>query len=216
MKSKVKFNTSVFSAPWLDGMPTEAIAQLRSTSLPFALSSGRRLTAIGDTADCLIALRDGFVGIHTDDEEHHDVIAHIFGPGDWFGVAAILFDGARIIGSSALSDVQGLKIPKSAIERVAEVHPTLWRGIAILAVAGTQIAISSGREKMIKSPTDRCAATFVRLVGRQPLPCRLPITQNQLAEICGLSRGAVAKALSVLEDKGVIKRGYSSISVLKT
>jgi len=216
MKSKENLDAPVFAASWLKGMPADAIAQLNSNSLPFALSSGRRLTDIGDTADCLIGLRNGFVSIHTDDAEQHDVIAHIFGPGDWFGVAAILFDGARIIGSSALSDVQGLKIPKSAIERVAEEHPTLWRGVAILAVAGTQIAISSGREKMIKSPIDRCGATLVRLVGHQPLPCNLPITQNQLAEICGLSRGAVARALSVLEDNGVIKRGYSSITVLKT
>ncbi|MEM1235463.1 MAG: Crp/Fnr family transcriptional regulator [Pseudomonadota bacterium] len=216
MENKTNCSPSMFSAPWLDGISTEAIDQLKSTALPLSLSSGRRFTDIGDTADCLIGLRDGFVGIHTEDEQSQDVLAHILGPGNWFGVAAILSDGTRLIGSSALNDVQGLKIPKSAIESIAEKYPILWRGIAVLAVAGTQIAISSGREKMIKSPIDRCAATFVRLVGHQPLPCRLPITQNQLAEICGLSRGAVAKALSVLEDKGVIKRGYSSITVIKT
>jgi CRP-like cAMP-binding protein len=198
---------------WLGSLPPELVATLKGTARTSSVRAGQRLSELGDTADSLIGVDDGVLAVHTDDEDQHDIIGHLFWPGDWFGVAAILIDTPRFVGTSALTDARIVQLPRRAVERIAEGQPILWRGLAMLSAVNVQLAARIARDALLRSPAERCAATLDRLVGTQPLPCDLPITQTQFADICGLSRGAVAKTLSDLERGGVVSRGYASITV---
>lgn len=214
MKIYKPLNGSAFdNSVWEKFLAPEALQDMKNATQQRTLHPGQRLSEIGDTSNHLIGVERGFVAIHTDDDHQLDVIGHVFGPGEWFGIAAILSDKPRFVGSSALTDVRILQLPKNAFESLAQKHPNLWRAIAVLSAMNAEVAIRVARDTLIKSPTDRCAATLNRLVGRQPLPCELPITQSQLADICSLSRGSVSKALTALEATGAITRGYSSITV---
>ena len=214
MKNSEPIKTSAFdNSVWQQFLPLEALQDMKNATQQRTLHPGQRLSEIGETSNYLFGVERGFVAIHTDDDHQLDVIGHIFGPGEWFGIAAILSDKPRFVGSSALTDVRVLQVPKIAFERLAQKHPILWKAIAVLSAMNAEVAVRVARDTLIKSPTDRCAATLNRLVGRQPLPCELPITQSQLADICSLSRGAVSKALAALEATGFIARGYSSITV---
>jgi CRP-like cAMP-binding protein len=198
---------------WLGSLPPELVATLKSTARTRSVRAGQRLSELGDTADSLIGVDDGVLAVHTDDEDQHDIVGHLFWPGDWFGVAAILIDTPRFVGTSALTDARIVHLPRRAVERIAEDQPILWRGLAMLSAVNVQLAARIARDALLRSPAKRCAATLDRLVGTQPFPCDLPITQTQLADICGLSRGAVAKTLSDLERGGGVSRGYASITV---
>ncbi|ABG33220.1 Crp/Fnr family transcriptional regulator [Roseobacter denitrificans] len=192
------------------------VKTLENAAHTLDLKAGQRFSEIGDTAHCLIGVNRGVLALHTDDQERHDVIGHVVWPGDWFGVASVLIDTPRFIGSSAHVDARVVLINRRSIERIAQEHPTLWRGVAVLAAQNAMLATRIARDNLLRSPTERCVATLDRLVGRQCLPCDLPITQGQFAEICGLSRGAAAKVLAGLERKGQISRGYASITVEKS
>lgn len=203
------------SGLWLRDMPPEVVNALYDAAQVRTLVKGQRLSEIGDVPEHLIGIDHGFVAIHTDDDQLLDLIAHIFGPGDWFGIAAMLSDRPRFVGSSALSDVRIVQISRTAFERIANAHPIVWRAVSVLSAMNAEIATRVARDTLIRSPAERCTATLARLVGRQPLPCELPITQTQFAGICSLSRGAVSKVLSELEKSGAISRGYASITVRK-
>jgi CRP/FNR family transcriptional regulator, cyclic AMP receptor protein len=198
---------------WLRSLPGSAVRALESSARSEQLKAGQRLSEIGDSADCLIGVDSGALALHTDDEEQHDVIGHIFWPGDWFGVASVLTDTPRFLGSSALVEARVVLVPRRAIESLAQDHPILWRSVAVLAAQNAMTATRIARDNLLRSPAERCNATLDRLVGRQPLPCSLPITQGQFAEICGLSRGAVAKVLAELERAGQLSRRYAAIKV---
>jgi CRP-like cAMP-binding protein len=189
------------------------VEALKGSAQTRSLKAGQRLNQLGDTPDSLIGVDHGALALHTDDEDRQDMIGHVFWSGDWFGVASILTDTPRLLGSSALTEVRVVQVPRRSIERIAKDRPILWRGIAVLSALNAQLATQVARDALLRSPAERCAATLDRLIGRQPLPCDLPITQYQFAEICGLSRGAVAKALSDLERDGALSRGYSSITL---
>lgn len=198
---------------WLGSLPPELVVTLKGAVRTRSVRAGQRLSELGDAADCLIGVDDGVLAVHTDDEDQQDIVGHLFWPGDWFGVAAILIDTPRFVGTSALTDARIVQLPRRAVERIAEDQPILWRGLAMLSAVNVQLAARIARDALLRSRVERCAATLDRLVGTQPLPCDLPITQTQLSEICGLSRGTVAKTLSDLERVGAISRGYASITV---
>lgn len=208
-----KLDRAFGAAPWLHNLPPDLIEALKAAAKVRTILAGCRLSEIGDVPDFLVGVESGVMALHTDNEEQLDTIGHIFAPGDWYGVAAILVHTPRFIGSSALTDARVVQVSRREIERIAAQHPILWRAIAVLSAMNTQLATRVARDALIKSPAERCAATLLRLAGRQPLPCELPLTQSQFAEICGLSRGAVAKALSDLELAGKVARGYASITV---
>lgn len=203
------------AGPWLRRLPPDLIATLKAAADVRKVPRGVRLREIGDTAEHLIGVESGVIALHTDDEEQQDVIGHVFWPGDWLGVAALLLDVPIALGGSALIDSSVVFLHRSQIEKIAARQPQVWRGIAVLSAMNAHLATRIARGTRIKSPTLRCASTLERLVGRQDLPCELPVTQFQVADICGLSRGAVATALASLERDGKIARGYGSISVLK-
>ena len=208
-----KLDRAFGAAPWLHNLPPDLIEALKAAakSAPSSRVVGSVRSATCQTF--LSAWKSGVMALHTDNEEQLDTIGHIFAPGDWYGVAAILVHTPRFIGSSALTDARVVQVSRREIERIAAQHPILWRAIAVLSAMNTQLATRVARDALIKSPAERCAATLLELAGRQPLPCELPLTQSQFAEICGLSRGAVAKALSDLELAGKVARGYASITV---
>lgn len=217
MKNPKQIDRSAFdNSVWQQFLPSEALQDMKTATQSRSFHPGQRLSEIGDISSHLIGVERGFVAIHTDDDHQLDVIGHIFGPGEWFGIAAILSDKPRFVGSSSLTEVRVVQLPKKAFERIAQEHPILWKAIAVLSAMNAEIAVRVARDTLLKSPTDRCAATLNRLVGRQPLPCELPITQSQLADICSLSRGSVSKALTALEATGAIARGYSSLTVNET
>ena len=201
---------------WLRTLPAGVVKALESSSQTLELKAGQRFSEIGDTANCLIGVNRGMLALHTDDQDRHDVIGHVFWPGDWFGVASVLIDTPRFLGSSALVDARVVLVNRRSIERIAQEQPILWRSVAVLAAQNAMLATRIARDNLLRSPTERCVATLDRLVGRQSLPCDLPITQGQFAEICGLSRGAAAKVLAGLERKEKISRGYAAIKVDKS
>ncbi|GIT89079.1 Crp/Fnr family transcriptional regulator [Roseobacter sp. OBYS 0001] len=198
---------------WLRTLPATVVKTLESSAQTLELKAGQRFSEIGDTAHCLIGVNRGVLALHTDDQERHDVIGHVFWPGDWFGVASVLIDTPRFLGSSALVDARVVLVTRRSIERIAQEQPILWRSVAVLAAQNAMLATRIARDNLLRSPTERCVATLDRLVGRQSLPCDLPVTQGQFAEICGLSRGAAAKVLARLESTGQISRGYAAIKV---
>lgn len=198
---------------WLRNLPTTVMKALESSAQTLELKARQRVSEIGDAADCLIGVSQGALALHTDDEEEQDVVGHIFWPGDWFGVASVLIDTPRFLGSSALMDARVVLMSRRSVERIARDQPILWRSVAVLAAQNAMLATRIARDHRLKSPREKCVATLDRLIGRHPLPCRLPITQTQFAEICGLSRGAVAKVLAELERAGRISRRFSTIQV---
>ncbi|MFK7867761.1 MAG: Crp/Fnr family transcriptional regulator [Roseobacter sp.] len=213
MQKDQRSSPRLADVPWMQGMPKEVRTAFDRALRVRALQAGQLLTELGEPAQSLIGVKAGAIALHTDDVESQDIVGHIMWPGDWYGVATILTDVPRVLGSSALTDASVYVLTRSAVERLAEEHPIFWRAAAVLASLNAMLATRIARDNLLRSPTEKCTATLDRLIGRQSLPCDLPITQSQFAHICGLSRGAVAKVLSELERAGKTSRRYSAIRV---
>jgi CRP-like cAMP-binding protein len=68
---------------------------------------------------------------------------------------------------------------------------------------------------LVGNVEDRVALRLAQLSkgSTAPGPVVLPITQSEIAEMCGLSRPTVQQALSGLEKRGLVRPGYRRIEI---
>ena len=67
------------------------------------------------------------------------------------------------------------------------------------------------RDLMTPRPEDRCVAILRRLSASIGPGAPIPLSQEQLADMCILSRGAISRILSRLEAAGQVRRGYREL-----
>ena len=134
------------------------------------------------------------------------------GKGCCFGENAVLSGMPRQIGAVAKSEhCHLLSIPLSALETLGAEHPQFWRALAGLSALNANIAVQAVRDLMIRDPMQRCTPVLERVSTSLDLQEPIPLSQEELATMCALSRGSVSRALKELERQGRISVGYGKI-----
>ncbi len=145
--------------------------------------------------------------------------AHLGRPGDWFGEAAALHGVTRRVAVEARAPVQILYLPVKAVQEMLQEQPLWQRNLSTLLLWNLEIAIRTGIDLLIQDPRARVCARLLTLCGvraGQELPkgpVELPLTQDQLATMCGLSRKSVHRALNSLESERLCENRYAEIVV---
>jgi CRP/FNR family transcriptional regulator, cyclic AMP receptor protein len=139
----------------------------------------------------------------------------LLGPGDSFGELALLAGRRRVVDAVASGKAELRVIPAAALQRLL-VQPADAAAL-IGALAGQfhealDLLIAFRRS----DGAARLARTLAALAQDQPLPVRLRIGQQALADLVGTSRMTVSAALARLERQGLVRRGYGWIEVLDT
>ena len=105
-------------------------------------------------------------------------------------------------------------VPEAGLEAIARKTPDISVHFAELAsdhlVAATRAMIANARE----APEARIWMHLRLLMSEEQVPSDIHITQDELAELSGLSRKTVNLVLKSLQAKGAIKTGYRQIKVL--
>jgi len=145
--------------------------------------------------------------------------AHLGRPGDWYGEAAALHGVNRRVAVEAAVPVQILCLPSKAVQKMVEKQPLWIRNLSALLLWNQERAIRTATDFLIKDPQARVCARLLTLcgvgVGTDPPkgPVELPLTQDQFAMMCGLSRKSVHLALHRLESEGLCENCYGGIIV---
>lgn len=203
-----------FRAAWFQALPEPAAQELRSLARERQVKAGVRFYETGEALHGFFGILSGFASVHVDDAEMTDTFGHLHGPGIWVGEFSILL-GQSLVGITAHTDLRLVQLAKSDFEKVAAKYPEIWKALAMQTGITGRLCIQIARDLLLRDPFERCNATLRRLTLNQPLPCELPITQHDLAEICGLSRGVVSRCLSKMEREGLVQRGYGHITLLR-
>lgn len=163
----------------------------------------------------LHGLVSGVVAIRTDNPQTETLCAHLMGAGSWLGEISVMTRGKSLIGVEARTPCTLLVVPTGVLHKLGNAHPDLWRALAILAALNAKKALRVARDAMIKDSRDRLLAVLNRLAGEIGFETQIPLTQEQLAEICHLSLRATSKLLNQLAVEGQVVCGYRSVKVLK-
>jgi CRP/FNR family cyclic AMP-dependent transcriptional regulator len=184
-------------------------------STPRRFGHGEVITRQGDPVSALSLVASGVVRLSAVTRAGREIVVGLLGPGQVFGEAALLPDGAQLgslVEARAVGPAMIIEIPAATLRTVIEANPAmgeellrlvaarLYRTSAALEEALAQdvpARVSRRLRQLALDHGDRHAAGGVRL--------RVPLTQDELARMVGASREAVNRSLGALASRGLVR-----------
>lgn len=193
----------------------EAIAPMLQTC---EFSADNLICLKGDESDCLYIIRKGEVEISVSSSDGKIIILGTLSDGDVFGEIGLLDGGTRTASVAAKTDTSLYRLCRKDFDTLAtlfgvEELKALTSYICLLfrratnsleetAFMDADVRIVRKLHELYQSSDDKSNNHF-----------KLSISQEGLGRMVGLSREASNKALSHLEDKGLIERQYKAIFI---
>jgi CRP-like cAMP-binding protein len=208
---------------WLHRQPEAFREAILDACFVMELVPGESAIHLGDVADGLSGLIDGWLDVLISPGAVEPALVHVAATGWWFGDSALLtrspIRGAHV----ARTKCRIAHLPAEAAERLDREGLDIWRRIAFISVGVIDHAAAVLAANRCHQPLERARLTLRILLGDglpfgagAPLaPPVLPISQSEFAEIANLSRNAAGNALRQLAHDGVIGLGYREIEVLE-
>lgn len=203
------------SAGWLSGQSAAFQEELLSRCLLRSYSDKETVCNIGDPHNGIYALVEGVLRVELSTLGQDYRIASVKQPVFWFGEGASLARTSFYVTITAATPATLLFLPHHDFERLIET-PAYCRAFAVLAIEHFTEASQVIAQLLEGDVEARVAARLALLAERSgpQQPPIVPVTQADLAEMCGLSRPTVQQVLSGLEKRGLIRAGYRRIEVI--
>ena len=210
-----KAQQAISSSAWLSQIPSGIAETLLARATEVSFKRGSLIYEFDDPPGGIYGVQSGIVAIRTDDGDTGVVYGQLFGAGAWFGESAALLEMRRQVGVTVLSETARLySVSRASLEQIAAQDAAFWRALAGLSALNNGVAIQVARDLMIRDPRERFLAVLNRLSKSIGPEQSLPLSQDELAVMCALSRGSISRLLSTLEEEGQIERSYRSIRLL--
>ncbi|WP_035849676.1 Crp/Fnr family transcriptional regulator [Kitasatospora azatica] len=185
---------------------------------------GAVLLREGETGSHLVLLLSGWCTVWLATERGGKVILGLRSTGELVGEMAALDPHPRSASVNALGPVDGLLVPGERFRQFIAARP--YATALVLAQLADRLRGADHERRALASLTvlRRLSARLVELAdrtGRPPEPgagpveIRLPLPQSELAAAVGATREAVAKALRLLREQGLVRTGPGTLVVLE-
>lgn len=180
------------------------------------VSSGKTVFHMGESSDYIVGVGAGHLEVVVAASHYQPFLGHISRPGAWIGFAAAVHGSDRLVDLRARGDVTVVQVPASGVSKMAKVDPEAWRIVGQIASRNAMNMLSFAASRASGNMTLRVAETLLRLarpVAPGETTAEIPLTQAELATICGLSRNSVVRTLAPLVAERAVERSYGRIVV---
>ena len=123
--------------------------------------------------------------------------------------------GRRLVTAAAAIPCEILVVSDTALSRVAEQSPEIWRAVAKLLYSQLRYALRFGADILTLPPTQRVAARLSDIAEVTARLDALPLSQEALGEMTGLTRKTVNAVLRRLQAEGALVSDYRRIEIRK-
>ena len=195
---------------WFAHLPAPLRVALLHAGRVARLDAGQWVFGEGDAETGVLLVLEGALRIEASVGAERDVLLNLAPAGAAFGQSRRGGGGPRLVTARAASAATVLLIPDAALQRIAEVHPALWRAVSELVYGQLDTIVHLAAQLLALGPRGRIAARLLTFAAGG----EVALSQSDLAEMCGLSRKATNAHLATLERVGVITRGYGRIAIV--
>ena len=207
--------------PWsvLASLSREQAAEMLQSAVPERWEKGRDLVVEGDRADLFYLVDEGHLGVTVRDGEGGSALLAVLTRGDSFGELALVDDSAtRTATVTAMSGARTLAISRADFLALRKRRPDFDRALTAMLVA--QIRRLSRQvldahlldaEAKVRRQLADLARAFAS-GGRESVV--VPLTQDQVAQLCGIGRQRANEVLKELERAGLLRLGRGSIEII--
>ncbi len=202
----------------LSGISQRAAHELSAMMRTTKRRRGEWIFVLGDSADTIYILQEGRMKITALNEDGHEVLHEIIGPGEIFGDTSTILGMPRTTSAQALEDSVLAEICRSDFESLLNMFPEL--SLQLLKSVGLRLKRAEAQlvNVICNDVARRVREALIELMpvrsGAAPArPVTIKITQQDLANLIGASRQKTWQALKELEDSGVLRLMYGGILV---
>ena len=215
MVSKDKARELARSSGWLSAQPASFQDDVLARCHLRRYRERETIVHLGDEASGIYCVVSGAVRIEFPTPGGDYKIVTLKQPVFWFGQGSSLTRSARPVTTTAASQASVLHLPLPDFERLIE-NAAYCRAFSLLNLEQFNEAMQMLTHLKVNDVERRVALRLALLAERtdERLPASVPVTQADLAEMCGLSRPTVQQILSIFEQRGLIRAGYRRIEII--
>jgi CRP-like cAMP-binding protein len=215
MKDKPYARTLIARAAWLAGHAPQLIDDLVEQGRLKRFEAGQWVHAEGDQGTGLLIVIDGAVQLYTQASGGREVMIGHAEAGAAIGQTMRFGGGPRIVTAICVQPSTLLLVSDTALDRIAQVRPDIWRAVASLAYAQLRLTVRMAAETMALPPRQRIASRLVALATPAARANRadIRIGQQALGELTGLTRKTVNSTLADFARLNLLDTGYGRITL---
>jgi CRP-like cAMP-binding protein len=200
--------------PLLASLPEPEVREILSAARRRRFERQEVVFHEGDPGDSVHLIDRGRVALRVTTPLGDTVTLRIMGPGAVFGELALLDPAPRNATVVALERTETLALHRDRFDELRQRHPEVDRILLDSLVAEVRRLSIHLLEALYVPVPRRVELRLVDLVHQYGMdrsgPVDIPLTQEDLAELCGASRTTVNRILRGLEDDGLVtvSRGH--------
>ena len=209
---------ALLTNPWFAALAPEVRAHMVEHAETVRLRRGEMLFRQGDAPTGLYALVDGTLKMSTLREDGKEAILAVIEAGIWFGEISLIDSQPRTHDATAVGNVEVLMLPRPVFDTLME-RADFARTIAALLAGRIRLLYGIVEDATLRSTRARVARRLLMLARGDAtmsphMRPRVPVSQEGLAMMLGITRQTLSKELRLLADGGVIELGYGYIDVV--
>lgn len=176
------------------------------------MRKGQRIGTQDRPCDRLHLIAEGQVLVSRRNSEGEQHALYLLGPGEIFGVGALLPERSWLVTARAVTDGSYYALPGSHIATLAQYYPQLAAHLFSLLAARLEQAHRRLDVIVRRSARDRLLgllSTLARYHGQgsgKELWLPVTVSQGQLGSMIGLARETVVRTIAELEAEGLLRR----------
>jgi CRP-like cAMP-binding protein len=203
--------------PWFSDLPESNRWALLAAAEFLNLHKGEMLYRQGDPPGGFFGVVSGSFKVSTLREDGREGILALIEAGNWFGETSLFDQLPRPHDVTALEPAEVLVVGRTAFEELIA-SPIFARAMGVLLSSRVRLLYGLVEDALLRSISTRVARRLMALArGDATLArdCRsiLPVSQEQLAMMLGVTRQTLSKELKALERDGVLLVGYCRIEI---
>ena len=175
--------------------------------------AGAWVHAEGDEDTGLLIVVDGAMDLFCHGLGEQRVRVGLVGPGAAVGQSVRFGGGPRLVTAAAATPCEILAVSDTGLSRVAEQSPEIWRAVAKLLYGQLRYALRFGADMLTLPPTQRVAARLSDIAEVTARLAALPLSQQALGEMTGLTRKTINAVLRRLQADKVLLCDYRRIEI---
>lgn len=196
---------------WLAQQPREFMDWAAQSGRWRMYSAGQFVYHAGDVSDGIYGLASGGLQITFPLLAQEPVIIHRAEIGFWIGDLGELAATPRMISVMAASESRLFYIPSNAIAQLLQAQPKYWQSFYRLSAINSFTAITLLSEVLALTVRARVCRRLLALSAASPT---IEITQEELAQMLGITRPTLRRCLSDLEQRGGLSSSYGVLRVV--
>ena len=203
---------------WFSALPSTVRHVLLDTATRVRLAAGEMLFRRGDAPSGFYALLKGKIKMSTLNEDGREGILTILEPGTWFGDISLIDGQPRTHDATAVDPVEVLLVTPPCFSVLMQ-DPAFANAIARMLAYRIRLLYGVVEDVHLRSPRERVARRLLLLSGsntmQESAPHQsIPVSQESLAMMLGMSRQTLSKELKFLAAQKAIALKYRSIHIL--